>query len=245
MRNQSLVKLAAEVLPQVHAIHLREGRASLSLLRQLGVPEEKAVVTGDDAIELSFRERSAGPGACLGVNLRVANYSAIAGSTVTAVAAVIAEKARQYQTQAVGIPINIEGAGSDVQTITRLLGVPDEDPPAGPGALRALLRRVGGCRVVVAGSYHAGVFALAQGVPVVAVARSEYYRDKFAGLAHQFGPGCAVILADDPQFAARLGAAIDRAWDEAEQLRPRLLRAAELQIQASRAAYERLPVLIG
>ena len=30
-------------------------------------------------------------------------------------------------------------------------------------------------RLVITGSYHAGVFALAQGVPVLALAKSAYY----------------------------------------------------------------------
>jgi colanic acid/amylovoran biosynthesis protein len=111
--------------------------------------------------------------------------------------------------------------------------------------LPEVIRQAGECRVVVTGSYHAGVFALAQGVPVVGIARSEYYRDKFHGLAGQFGPGCTVLHADEAPFAGKLGEAIDRAWNEAETVRPQLLRAAESQVLAARAAYERLPAVIG
>ena len=49
------------------------------------------------------------------------------------------------------------------------------------------------CRLVVTGSYHAGVFALAQGIPVIGLVATEYYQWKFDGLAHQFGEGCRVL----------------------------------------------------
>ena len=35
--------------------------------------------------------------------------------------------------------------------------------------------------VEVTGSYHAGVFALAQGIPVVGLLQSAYYEQKFIG----------------------------------------------------------------
>ena len=46
-----------------------------------------------------------------------------------------------------------------------------------------VIERVGECRVVVTGSYHGAVFALAQGIPVVALVKSPYYVNKMAGLA--------------------------------------------------------------
>ena len=132
-----------------------------------------------------------------------------------------------------------------MQTIEQLLGKAG-DGGDGTAALTLpdVIRRVGECRLVVAGSYHAGVFALAQGIPVVGIARSEYYRNKFEGLADQFGAGCAVVRADDKDFASKLGAAIDWAWNESETVRPQLLHAAESQVLASRAVYERLPALL-
>ena len=39
-------------------------------------------------------------------------------------------------------------------------------------------------RLVLTGSYHAAVFALAMGRPAICVAASGYYRSKFYGLAH-------------------------------------------------------------
>ncbi len=103
-----------------------------------------------------------------------------------------------------------------------------------------LFQQVGRCRLVVTGSYHGGVFALSQGIPVVCVAKSMYYVEKFLGLADQFASGCSVVLLNDTQFPERLAAAIDGAWVSAEQHRPLLLEAARRQIDANQNAYRRL-----
>jgi polysaccharide pyruvyl transferase WcaK-like protein len=62
------------------------------------------------------------------------------------------------------------------------------------------------CRVVVTGSYHAGVFALAQGIPVVATAASRYYHDKFSGLADLFGGGGDIVDVGSPNARAAIEA---------------------------------------
>jgi colanic acid/amylovoran biosynthesis protein len=94
--------------------------------------------------------------------------------------------------------------------------------------------------VVVTTSYHGGVFALSQGIPVVAWVKSKYFAAKLYGLANQFGVGCEVVALDEGNVAERLKSAVLAAWNSAEHSRPRLLEAAVAQIAASRAAYERL-----
>ena len=85
-----------------------------------------------------------------------------------------------------------------------------------------VIRRVGECRVVVTGSYHAGVFALSQGIPVVGLSRSDYYDDKFLGLADQFGPGCCLVALDEAGTAHALVARVRELWREADELRQRI-----------------------
>lgn len=115
---------------------------------------------------------------------------------------------------------------------------------AGLDTPAAVIQQVGRCRVVVAGSYHAAVFALAQGIPAVGISGSDYYSAKFLGLAAQFGGGCEVVFLDDQAFPAKLRTAIDNAWDSAEVVRPRLLAAAVRQIEAGQLAYERLRQIV-
>jgi len=96
----------------------------------------------------------------------------------------------------------------------------------------------------VTGSYHAGVFALSCGVPAIGIAKSQYYVEKFCGLAAQFGPGCEVATLDDPDFEQVLREKIDRLWASAEQLRPGLLQSAARQIALGQAAYGRLREIV-
>ena len=82
----------------------------------------------------------------------------------------------------------------DLNTIATMTAeYPDVMPSAVPTSWVDVFEQIGFCRVLITGSYHAGVFALAQGVPSICVAQSQYYVDKFVGLADQFGEGCRVI----------------------------------------------------
>jgi colanic acid/amylovoran biosynthesis protein len=132
----------------------------------------------------------------------------------------------------------------DVETLRELLGGAG-DEAAALETPRQVIERIGGCRVMVTGSYHGAVFALAQGIPVVALARSRYYVDKMTGLAHQFGLGCEIVGLDGSGAPARLVAAIDRAWADADRVRAPLLERAAEQIRSGRAAYQRLRDMLG
>jgi colanic acid/amylovoran biosynthesis protein len=242
IRDEKLFRRAGEVLPRVGAIFIRERHASLDLLKQLRVPEAKIFITGDDTVECAFHQNRPTPGNRIGVNLRVADYSALDGKILETVRATLAEKARQHQTTLAGIPILRFGTASDLQTLRQLIG--DENTGDNLATPLEVIRRVSDCRVVVAGSYHAGVFALAQGIPVVGIIRSAYYRDKFQGLAGEFGAGCVVLRADDAEFSRQLSAAIDELWERAAELKPQLLSAAERQIKTAQSVYARLPGLL-
>lgn len=233
---------AARVLPGAGFIFLRERLASRELLQKISVPENKIILTGDDALELAFNERPARGGEGLGVNLRVATYAGLDAATLISVREIISAQARSPAAELVGLPIYTGPKNSDVQTIAQLVGV--ENSGADLATPLAVIRRTATCRVVVTGSYHAAVFALAQGIPVVGIVQSRYYAEKFHGLAGEFPGGCTVLLADEPTFSAQLTAAVDAAWAHADEWRPQLLRAAERQIKDGQAAYARLPELL-
>ncbi len=241
IQDRELLESFARTVPRVDAVFIRENQASRNLLKQIHLPEEKIFATGDDAVELAFNERRATDGKRIGVNLRIARYAKLDEKILESFRHLLAEKARQYQTTLTGIPILQRPEASDVQTLQRLVGI--ENAGAELDTPLKVIRQVADCRIVVAGSYHAGVFALSQGIPVVAIIQSAYYRDKFQGLAGQFGCGCIVLSADDAAFTKKLRAAMDELRAQAETLKPRLLAAAERQIQSARAAYAHLPAL--
>jgi len=92
----------------------------------------------------------------------------------------------------------------------------------------------------VTGSYHGAVFAVAQGIPAVAVAKSPYYLGKFQGLQEQFGQGCQLVNWSNGACAEDLSAAIHRAWNAAPELKPTLLKTTQAQIRSTDDAYRTL-----
>jgi colanic acid/amylovoran biosynthesis protein len=247
IKDPQLVSHTSEILPYVTLFSLREGRAGPPLLRSLGVPAERVLVTGDDAIEAAYRWRPKDLGDGLGLNLRAADYSQVDQIHIENIRPVIQNFATSRNAPIVPIPISRVSGEEDMVTIRQLvtgyqhvIGI-DGEFDTQEEVLRQVLR----CRVVVTGSYHAAVFALGMGIPAVGLAKSEYYVDKFLGLAELFTRGCQVVLLDDPQMRARLQAAIETLWESADSVRPELLTAAEHQIELGHAAYQRLWKIAG
>lgn len=246
IHTQKLWVALRAVLPQVDLICLRDKRASLAVLDEIGVDRDRVMITGDDAIEPAYAERRPGLGSAIGVNIRRAFYSGIDEGTVRHLRPVLHEAAAQYSAPIVPLPVSLGGATPDGAAIQQLLeGYSGRtDGSAGIETPLHLIRQVGQCRVVVTGSYHGAVFALAQGIPAIGLAASEYYVNKFLGLSDIFGGGCELVRLDDREFPGHLRAAIDRAWSSADAGRPRLLDAAVRQVAASRAAYARCRALV-
>lgn len=245
MHDPVLRARAARVLPHVDLIALREALGSIALLDALNVRPAELAITGDDAVVLAYQARRPQLGNAIGVNVRIA-----AGSGIDAPLAEIIRTATRRAAITLGAPllpvaIARHGSNGDAahgrQSWRSRAGpcfVPDITSPA--RALQGLQR----CRVVVAGSYHAAVFALSMGIPAVMIAAAEHSAQKLRGLAHQFGVGCQLVLAAQPDLATRLQAAIEAAWTCAPGTRESILAAARQQIAAGEAAYARLFELV-
>jgi len=130
--------------------------------------------------------------------------------------------------------------------VERLLDgyAPVEYPDSAVDSPLRVIEEIGHCRIVITGSYHAGVFALSQGIPVIGLVASDYYQWKFDGLAHQFGDGCRVLLLATPTLALDLQTMFRELWDGSADLRPVLLSGAERQHEASRSAYAHVANLL-
>ena len=241
LRDRSLIAAARRVLPRAKLIAVREKLVSVALLEELGVASERIVLTGDDSVEAAYRARKFELGNSVGVNFRVAGYTGMTTSDVDAIGAPLHRAVKRIGSELTALPVcivdSVESA-SDATIAARLLGSGNwQDVPA---TSEQLIARVGTCRIIVTGSYHAGVFALSQGIPAVCVFNCEYYEMKFRGLAAQFGTGCVVLDKSSDDFDARLVDAIIDAWENAERWRPALLEAAQAQVEAARHAYDHL-----
>ena len=147
----------------------------------------------------------------------------------------------------VPLPISRVPGESDIEGIQYLMDVRDDSLPDGSPleALDAVVHQVQKCRLVTTGSYHAGVFALANGIPTIGLAKSTYCIDKFMGLSALFSPGCETVLLEKRDFAQHLKDAIARLWNAAERFKPLLLANAARQIELGRAAYDRIGAVVG
>ena len=240
LQEPRLRALARTVLPRVDLIAVREERASVPLLLSLGVARERIVVTGDDTLETAYRIRTDRLGEGIGVNLRIADYSGIGTSVVPEVQTALRNVALRSGAPFVPVPISRVPGEADLDSIRLLIG--DVDVPAMEtnDEIEAAMRTVHGCRVVVTGSYHSAVFALANGVPAVGLAGSPYYADKFKGLPDLFGDGCQTLMIDEPDLAGRLERTMTQQMARAEELRPVILKEVAREIVCGRAAFSRL-----
>ena len=102
---------------------------------------------------------------------------------------------------------------------------------------RRLVTAVAQCRAVITGSYHAALFSLAAGVPAVCLTKSSYYDAKFGGLAALFPGACHTVSLGGPEAAARLGAAVQDAWQLPPAARAEAAATAAALRDAGRQAY--------
>jgi polysaccharide pyruvyl transferase WcaK-like protein/SAM-dependent methyltransferase len=240
LTDERMRAVAGRVLPKVELIGLREEHYGRPELRALGVEDRRMVTTGDDAIELALKRASnSRDGGGIGVGIRVARYSGATEEAIAAVGSALRKAAIRHGAELIPVPISAAVKERDAMMIARVMGIdegtiPPLDTPA------AVIDQVGRCRVVVSGSYHGAVFALAQGVPAIGLAGSEYYFLKFRGLAKQFEGGCEMVRLDQPQLEGALEAAVDDAWRSKPGLGPKLLQSAERQVAHGWDAYREL-----
>jgi polysaccharide pyruvyl transferase WcaK-like protein len=234
---------ARSVLPGLKVIGLREDRVGGALLSCLGVSPGAAVLTGDDALELMDDDAPVAAGNALGICLRVAGYAGVGPAMAAAVGDLVVAAAAAVEAPVIGLPVSRYADSADIAALRALqrhgpsragFTVEDITTP------QDLILAAASCRAVVTGSYHAAVFALAQGVPAVCLTRSPYYQAKFSGLRALFPAACFVVPLDAADRATQLSDMVRQAWQLAV---PARISAKEIAVRlgaAGRAAYARL-----
>jgi polysaccharide pyruvyl transferase WcaK-like protein len=246
LSDPAVLKRAAKILPKVNFITLRGGRGSGAILKSMGVDSSKVETTGDEAVELAYESRSERLGAGLGINLRFAASASTDDDDLESIRQVLQSFARRHGVSLIPLPIAIQVYTRDDLAIQRLLIGFDEESDGGKtlDSPLKLIKQASLCRVVVTGAYHAAVFALAQGIPVVGLAKSGYFSCKFLGLEDQFGEGCQTVLLNEPAFPRKLEEAIERAWQNADKCHGQLQAAAYRQVDLSRRSYKRVKSIV-
>jgi polysaccharide pyruvyl transferase WcaK-like protein len=226
-----------EVLPCVDWISCREDRFGPPLLLSLGIFSSRFSVTGDAALALA---RAACPpllGDSIGVSLRAASYSGVGDACFEPVQKALAATSRRLGAGLRAIPISLRGP-SDLEKIRalcpecRTLGDERYESPD------EVIREAGRCRIVVTGTYHAAVFAVAQGIPFIGLTSSLHYRSKLGGLKALFPEADSLLDLSAPDVESRLTDSIQQAWDAAPGARSKILGRADELIAAGRRAME-------
>jgi polysaccharide pyruvyl transferase WcaK-like protein len=231
-------KRLGQIFQHARVIGLRERRAGPAFLKSLGVDPARVRITGDDAIELAHAKTPPAMGGALGLNVRVTEYSGVTAAQLAIFHSVLPKLLQEFGVPLLSIPIETKPADSDVDAIRKAVpGNLLEDPVFTPEEPSQLVERTGRCRLVITGSYHAGVFALAQGIPVVGLIGSEYYADKFLGLQTQFGEGVCTVNMAGPDAAGLFEKSVRRLWTRAEFVQEPLLKSAKSQIQMGWQAF--------
>ena len=237
-----ILRRARKILPKVSLLTLRGGRGGTAVAQSLGVNSSQMLTTGDEAVELAYAAREKEPGQAVGINLRVASYSNVNGDMLASIRPVLQGFARRHNTSLLPVPIAFHAWANDHVTIKQLLHGFDDRSDGGLTLDTPLkvIEQAGRCRIVITGAYHAAVFALSQGIPVVGLSASDDYSAKFLGLQDQFGLGCETVSLGAQDASERLAAAAERAWQSAEKVRLPLQEAARRQVALSQGAYERI-----
>ena len=237
--------IASAVFPHLAVLGLREDQLSQDLALELGAKPAAVRLTGDDALAV-IPDKGLADGHALGINLRVASYAGVDSSDAQAISNLLLRSAQDLGAPIEALPISRQPADSDVAAIAT-----NDALMAGAGGLsdlssselpttEALAASAANCRAIVAGSYHAAVFGLAQGVPAVCLTKSAYYDAKFAGLTALFPTACTVLSIAEPNFAVRLTKAITDAWHLPRSAREAALHSAISQRESGRKAYTSL-----
>ncbi|WP_286304022.1 polysaccharide pyruvyl transferase family protein [Methylophaga marina] len=247
LSNKNLVKKFKCVLNGLKLISLREGEFSPKLLNSLMSSQGKpsVFVSGDDAVEMSYRLRTESLGNKLGLNIRNASYATLPSGTIEKLGDVIQGYIHKKKTSYQLLPISlVPGDESDIRSLISLMRLSSQqDNETEEGlSVEDIIQRVSECRVVITGSYHAALFALSQGIQVIGLTASNYYDYKFMGLLKQFEVGVQILYLDDG--IDKLSEYLDVAWSRADGQRSKLLERAKQQVCAGKDAYLQLKTFV-
>ena len=211
INNLDLRARAKEVLPLLDLIFVRERLEAPNLLASLGVDPTKIVVTGDDAIELAYNSHTSALGNGIGISMRCMPSTGVGTVDIPVIGKTLKEAAGKYDAELVGLPISLSIHERD-DKCTQLLTEGYNKKWMSKQKFQkplAYIKDIQRCRLVVTGTFHGAVLALAQGIPVICLVRSGLYMNKFYGLADLFNLGCEIISLEDDHFQEKLFSSID------------------------------------
>lgn len=242
LQNKSLSYLAGKVLPNLKTLAVREGLESMTIAKKLNVSDNRIFLTGDDAIEIVQNTINQGVERnCIGVNIRLANYAGEIEPHLSEIANLIEQIANDEKSIIIPVPVHIGDSFRDLRAVTKMCQINKSEVENARNITTPalLVQQISRCRIVITGSYHAGVFALSQGIPVVALVGSDYYAAKFYGLINQFEGGGEIVNIESDNFIETLRNAIVKSLAFPEKEKAKLIEKAKEQSDLSKNVWKR------
>jgi polysaccharide pyruvyl transferase WcaK-like protein len=247
--NNAILKKIKNVFPSLDICGLREGIEGPKILKSLDVSLRNVVISGDDAIELALNSSETNPvQRFIGVNFRMSLRSQLETDKLSVIKEILIDLKERVNLELIALPVYIKNPGSDISSLRKFFGEGDLriSDPMKIKEPEELIKLIGKCKIVISGSYHSAVFALSQGIPVVAIASTNYYLHKFVGLANQFHTGCEVVDLKSPTFAYEFNSSIQEVLCITEDQKKEMKSQANEQVKISYDIYQRflsLPLL--
>ncbi|WP_417511567.1 polysaccharide pyruvyl transferase family protein [Methylophaga sp.] len=238
--SEKLENITRIILPKAKLIALRERLKGPELLEKLGVDKENIVVTGDDAIEIARSKKNESEAHCLGLNIRFAAYMGITSDKANIIVSIAENYATETGAEIIPVPISWHKDENDLAQTSKLLKNFNNKNSENIETIEGLISQVDKCRTIITTSYHAAVFALANGRTVIALIASEYYVDKFRGLADMFGSGIQMIDLKNDNWEQAYKEALEAYWLDFNEYKDVLDDASIKQIAKSKQAYSKL-----
>jgi colanic acid/amylovoran biosynthesis protein len=238
---KSLLENTKRTLPRLNALGIRENLISKQIASINLVSGDKLFVTGDDAIEIALNKTGPPEEGCFGLNFRQAAYAGDIKHVFSIIGNIITSIAQSENRKVIPVPIHIGDEYRDLRIIAENCSIDAEEFKLAKNISTPdmLVKQIQRCSIVISGSYHAAVFALAQGIPVIALAASDYYLAKFEGLKEQFKVGCEIINLVSDQFPEQLEQTVKSSLKIPRQSKDQLVKAAKMQTKFSQAAWRK------
>lgn len=217
---------------------LRESLYGPDILQRANAQPAQFVITGDDAVEMAWERGPAASGKAIGFSVRQVAYSEVESGHLKTAAHALEQINAKLGTKIVPLPVSFNSHERDYAIISQVIG--STAPPEGLDSPDQLINATAECRVLLTGTYHAAVFALALGIPCVCFYVSTYYRNKMEGLAAQFPGGCEVVDLNSPDAGQKMVKSAFGFWESSASngLSSRLRKSAEEQVQCARNFYQ-------
>jgi colanic acid/amylovoran biosynthesis protein len=219
------------VLPKMDLVTLRSPMGVRYLTSTMGCSSAQLREGGDDGLAYPQISSVSDDAMRIGVSLRVTNYAGrISNSVRQALQDGLQRVSKEMGAGLLSVPIEPDDSLAVAELLQRAR------TSKGKLGLDDLIDRIAQCRLVVAGSYHAAVFALAQGKPALCLAFSDYYKSKFEGLCEQFPKGC-VSLEPETFSPASFRKELTSLWHAAPGLSNEIITTAQYLVELNRGHY--------